>query len=377
MLKRLLLTTLIALITSVVYADPSPYQVTVPVASQAQSDWQTGVTTAFTQMLTQLTGDDKILSNKKIKKQLSQATSYVQSFTYINTPQPNGQSQTQLQVQFYQQAISDLLQDAGGVVVAAPAPAKTTTQTLIWLAVQTPKGKTLLNSNSKDDFSTTLQNSAQQDNLTILLPMMDLQDMQQVTLDNVWQLDPTNLVSAAKRYGAQNILAAKIFSDDNQQWQGQWIMITGNQITPGNIQGNDPKDVITKMMNKISNNLTSYQTAKNTSGNNTITLNITNVNGLDDYADILKYLRGLAPVKSADVASVDSTNLTVSVQAIGGETALTDAINTDNKMAAIPSSDSNPDALDYRWLNSTDANPPPTPNNNNLSAADHGIDMGS
>jgi hypothetical protein len=365
----------------VVYADTqnSPYLISVPVASQSQSDWHQGVENALQQVLIKVSGSDRIIQSGKIRNQLPQADQLVQSYTYITNPGPNGQNSTLLQVQFYPQAIKQLLQQAGAKTWNNQRPL-----VLILLALQTSSDRVLINNNPNEATASALQNNANRRGLPILLPMMDLQDMQTVTVDDIWQLDPNAAVIAAKRYGANNIVEAKMYADNNDQWHGQWLFLTKTQNLHGSVQGNNQNQVITKMIDQVTDSMTTQQviTEKNSNLPQQLTLHITNVNGLDDYADILKYLKSLSPVTAAEVTDISPNGLVVSVTANGGAQALDAAISAGSQMQAVidPTTPLNNGNLTYRWVTTANTDTATTsdikPEDTNNSVANTNVNPG-
>jgi hypothetical protein len=116
-----LLISLFTILAQSAYAeiDQSQYQGTVAVTSQSPNDLQQAMPQALTQVLVKLSGNPDIAQSGKIKNQLKQATNMVQSYSYLTTPDPTNPHQTNLmlQVQFYQQAVDQLLQQAGATNV--------------------------------------------------------------------------------------------------------------------------------------------------------------------------------------------------------------------------------------------------------------------
>src|SRR5262249_31754616 len=104
MKKYFLIGTLFLLMSVSCFAiDLTKYQITVPVASQSQGDWQKGVVDGLSQLLINVSGDEQILESARIKAAFAQAPNFVRSFTYL-APDANN-PQMQLQIQFYPQSI--------------------------------------------------------------------------------------------------------------------------------------------------------------------------------------------------------------------------------------------------------------------------------
>lgn len=359
------------LVSQLALADSSLYQATVTVPSQSQSDLQAGISQAFAQVLVKISGDDNVLEARKIKPQLGQAAAtYVQSYSYVTNTNPNNPTTTNttatntnnsiiLQVQFYPKAVNELLQDAGIKFWAR----QQRPQTLLWIATQTTQGKTIISNNSANTIATALQTSANNRGLPILFPMMDLQDMQNVGVNDIWQLEQQGVLNAAKRYGTQSILEGKIYLGSDQQWYAQWVLLINGQSIAGQTQGNNVNQVIATMMNKVADNVAAKDAKPTAVSAQQVTLRINNVNGLDDYADIEKYLRSLPIVSDVQVANVDPNDLVINVTVSGGTTALTTALNAGTQLQILPASLDGDNVLNYRWnssVNNTNNNNQPT-----------------
>lgn len=363
----LLFTTLFTLVqTATADVDKTLYQGTVPVASQSQSDWQLAVPQALSQVLIKLSNNPQIIQMRQIQSQIKQASNNVESYSYITNPTPtnNNQNNLMLQVQFYPQAIDQLLQQAGINHIQTSRPLL-----LIWLVVQNQQGLQFVSNDSSNPLVAVLQDNANRRGMPILFPMLDLQDLQNVTTNDVWQLNPKNVLTEAKRYSTQNVLEGKLFST-NGQWQAQWILLRGTaQPLTGSATGNTQNQAIAQMIDQAANNLTTTITASHTNSQQQVILHISNVNGLDDYADILKYLHTLSPVAQADVTDVNPDSVTVTVNINGGITALTNAISTSSELQPITASDQNtnsetdPNTLYFRWTASKTSNSTTQPSN--------------
>lgn len=91
----------------------SLYQAQIPVPSESQADWQQAIPQALIQVLIQVSGNEQIAQAPQVVQQLAHTAPLVQSFSYIDSTGTNGQSVKLLQVQFDQQAVNQLLHQAG------------------------------------------------------------------------------------------------------------------------------------------------------------------------------------------------------------------------------------------------------------------------
>ena len=82
-----------------------------------------------------------------------------------------------------------------------------------------------------------------------------------------------------------------------------------------------------------------------------ITLDIRNVENLDDYAKVLSIVRHLTPVAGVAIKDMNHSDLLLRIKVAGGAQALSDALSQEPRLTALePSDDSSQRAdLFYRW----------------------------
>jgi hypothetical protein len=335
---------ILLIFSSLVYAIPaaSLYQITIPAPSESQDDLQKTLPEALIQVMIKVSGNSKIAQSSFLQAQLPQAASFVESYTYLHTSEGLA-----LQVQFARKAINQLIRQTGDQIWDDQRPL-----TLIALVAQDPSGPTLLNSQANSPLINVLQQNAERRGLPILLPLMDIQDMQDITQDDVSNLNVDGVLKVAHRYGAKNILEGRIYPVADNQWRGVWLFVSEEKNIQWQIQGNSAEQVIANTFDKLANTLVSRVTKEEhlVSGKQQVLLHITQVNGLQDYADIIKYLRGLGPVANINVINVAPDNIDVEVNIEGGVEALNDVLHSSSKLQLQTNADASQDGrLVYQW----------------------------
>ncbi len=351
-------------LTTALADSAAQYQIDFPVPSQSQSDWQQTVPKAFAQLLGNLTSNLNIANSPKVKKQLSQAQNFVQSYSYITQPGPNGTATLLLHIQFDPQGVKQLLDQMG--VQYQPT---THTQTLVLLATQNGSQRQLVGETGSTALQTSLQNLAKQRNIPLVWPILDLQDLQNINVNQVWSLNAPSATKIAARYGANNILEGWILPAANGSWQSSWLLVANGKTITWTFTGKSSDEIFSLLLNQLASVTTNpNKSAASNSGNQTFILRISNVNGLNDYEAVVKYLRSLAPVTSVDVASVESSDLIVNVTVAGDIDSLNNALSGSNALQAMPSvpgnTTDNQNILEYRWNNQADVPPAVVPVNN-------------
>lgn len=354
------------------YADSAAqYQIDFPVPSQSQSDWQQAVPKAFAQLLGNLTSNPNIANSPKVKKQLSQAQNFVQSYSYTTQTGANGSPALLLHIQFDPQGVKQLLDQMD--VQFQPA---THTQTLVLLATQVGSQRQLVGENGNaTTLQTTLQNLAKQRNIPLVWPVLDLQDLQNINADQVWSLNAQSTTKIAARYGSNNILEGWLAPAADGTWHSGWVLVANGKTQQWSFSGKTPDDVFGLLLNRVASATVNVNKAPTAAGSQTLMLRISNVNGLTDYQAVVKYLRSLAPVTAVDVASVESADLIVNVTLSGDVNTLNDALSGSDALQVMPAApgDSTSNMLEYRWNSKSDVPPAVVPENN-TSAPDQAIE---
>ena len=347
MLKKLILT-LVALGGLVfLSAEAVPvktlYQGNIPVANQSQQAFKQALPQAFVQVLQKVSGNAAVASLPAIQTQMSQANALVKSYRYVNQ-----NNQLMLQVQFDSNAVKRSLRAANQAVWGDNRPL-----TLAWVVVQPNQAAPeILASDNDDPLAVTLNLAASNRGLPILLPMMDINDLNSVTSQDLISLDPQAIIQASKRYHASDILAGKVIQQANGTWEGEWMYVLNNQYLRWQTQGPTAQDVLTDGVQRMSAELAArYAILQNSAMMVPVTIDVRNVDGLNDFAAVVKYLRALTPVDKVNVSNVDPNNISVKMMVVGGAEALQQALAQQQKL--IPDSPAaQPGAsptLTYRW----------------------------
>ena len=82
-----------------------------------------------------------------------------------------------------------------------------------------------------------------------------------------------------------------------------------------------------------------------------ITLGVSNVQNLNDYAKVLQVIRHLAAVMNVSIKDMNGSDLLLSIKAAGGEQALVNALSSDSRFVALDTSNNSNSSTDlfYRW----------------------------
>jgi uncharacterized protein len=326
-----------------------PYKVELSVSSESEKERRQSFIKALDQLLIQISDNPKITVSPTIKTALSNPSIYIQRYTYVSHKTGVDQQALSLQIQFDQAAITKLLQQT-----QAMQTEQTTNrpQTLIWLVKIASGNKIMEYESSNDVVVPILKKVAQDSGMPIVLPTLDLQDVDLITAEDICNLNITTIKNASQRYGTHAIAAGCMRQPIvGNLWTSQWLLLYDNKSESFNFAGITAEDVITQAMRAIAPNLTAT-TKQSVSQSNKLILRITNVNGLDQYNEVVRYLSAFSQISQVDLVKISATEVELSINIVGDQQALLETLSSQNKLVFNTNITVSPPGvdLDYKWI---------------------------
>lgn len=286
---------------------------------------------ALEQVLIKASGNINITKLPQIRSQLTSANAFLQSYSYT-TRAIDGKKSLFIQVEFDNKAVSNLLQQTGQKIWNEDRP-----QILVWLATSELNLKDrevkILAKNSANPIVGIFQDHAIQFGLPIAFPEMDAQDILTISALNICHANTDIIEAAAKRYNADIILAGCLDKTKNI-WQGQWQLISldKDNIEKWSDTADNSDQLVAKSFQKIFPTITKLFVNSKTPEieQKLITLHISNINGLDEYSKVIKYIQTLRPVKQVQLAQIKPDGIELGVVCNNSKT-LQEAIKNSNK----------------------------------------------
>ena len=340
------------------------YMIELPVSDDGNVQRQQSFVKALGLILTKNSNNPEIVSLPEIKTALSNSGRYVQRFNYINRSITADKQDLFLQINFDPKAITQLLQRTSKVVWVNSKPI-----TLVWFAKDVSGSKILDNESSSDETADILKKKAREFGMTTILPTFDLQDMNSVKVNDICSLNAEKIKLASRRYGTSVIVVGcvkpPILKGD---WSSKWLLLRDNKKEIFNFTAAGIEDAITKAMREIAANIVSTATPVVDGQATKVVIRVTNVNGLDQYNEVVRYLHTFNQIKQIDLVNISSTEIELAVNTIGGQPVLLNVLGGQNKL--VPNVDvkvSPPGIdLDYKWV-TLDNEKPQTINPGSLS----------
>lgn len=286
------------LLCHVVYAVnvPELYSTNVPVQSSADSLRPQAFSQALKQVLVKVSGRSSVLSLKSLPSVINKAQNYVQDYAYAEEDDHS----FMLHVQFSDSSINSLLQRLGQGVWGQNRPL-----TLIWVLVKNQQGAEVLENNPENATEQLIQKNADQRGIPIVFPIMDLADLQSMPVNNLENPVIETIIQASARYHPDSILVINIDESQPTAMIAQWSLVVKNQMVHWETPGSSEEDLMTAGMNTAADTLArQFSVALDSKTRLSVYLTIKNLNGIDDYAAVSRYLSGLSGVSNLQILSV-------------------------------------------------------------------------
>lgn len=330
------------------------YEVSVPVFSQSSRERKEATRKAFEELLIRITGKRDILGMEASQKLLARSRRYVRSFRYEMLPPPveienematdeteNSQTDAEVEeekpqptqkiiVSFDEKAVKNSLWKN-----KLPVWGKTRPRTLIWIAISENEQRMLLDASEVTPLLELIKQQAERRGVPVVYPKLDQQDQEQVNVTDVWGGYKEPVFNASQRYAPEAVIAAQFFLDQFGVWQTRWRMYQANEETLWQSSAPQLAAVVNEGIDKLASLLADrYAQVSGGEDSNKFLIHISDVSNLADYDKINRYLTSLSVIKNADLAQIQSNELTYELELRSNAKALKQAIALGKTLAA-------------------------------------------
>lgn len=322
------------------------YETAVPAAQIGQS--QSELTQeAFKNVLVQISGSEKILTQPPIKKAMSAADSYVSRFSY----KEDADKKRFFQVRFDETLVNELLRRNNAPILTQQRPSTT-----VWMVIDREHDNPHWVSNDSETAIFQQMNAdAKQRALPLMFPLLDLADTSFVSEKAVWNEDFTALQSASKRYNSEALWIGKI-SKQPSGWHGQWTLIFNGAAQTWDTTNENLEQLCRDAMDELAARFgrnaapdkggdEQYSSEYSPEADNSdaiflqppagpkkplsrFRLSVQGIKGAEQYAKLQEYLRSLPGVKDIEVLAVNPNQTIIDIASNSDRQTLVQAIST-------------------------------------------------
>lgn len=315
------------------------YEAEVPVTGRDPAAQTQGMQTALRLVLVKLTGDRNAAGRSSVDRLIKNPEAFVQQYGYRQSEGMSDGSGTPvpvLWVKFDPEALERGLEQAGEPVWGRERPAL-----LLWLSVEEGSGRRVLSRDDPQDqkmlaYRETLHARARQRGVPLVLPVLDTTDEAWSEAIGVSLPMSEQIAAAARRYGADAVLAGQLTGISQALWQAEWTLFAEGRNESWSSQGDLPEVALDEGIDLAVDALHSHFAGpRDTLESGMIAVVVEGISSLDQYTRVERYLRTLGPVRQVDVKRLEPGRVEFHLTARGGAEAVSRAITLGTTLQAL------------------------------------------
>jgi len=283
------------------------YEAAVPVRSQSPDARAPALQQAFEAVLVRVVGTRALPA--AAHDLVPRASSFVQGYGYETV---GAGRELRLRAQFDARAIEAALRAAGVSVWGANRPAH-----IAWIALKDDGGpRAVLDAASAEARAPALLATAEARGLPLQLPTMDATDRRLVTFNELWNGTVTGAEGASNRYNARMVVIGRV-GREGGQWLARWTLLSGEGASEDwTSQGATVDEALAGGVQELADRQ-AQRFAVRTGNARDVQLRVSGVDSLNDYGRALNYVRGLGPVRNAQVEAAEPGSLLLRLRVEG------------------------------------------------------------
>lgn len=323
----------------------SIYQAEVPVASRSAEVKAKAVQEGLAQVFVKVSGNSHIVENTpSLKSSLEHADKLAQEYSYSSPTNMDKATPYLLTIRFDVEAVNRLLKGASVPVWGQNRPL-----ILVLLAYEGPGHPVDLVDSSTNVQQVTLKKSAKLRGVPVILPVMDVADLADLSVDDVVNQSITPLQKAAQRYASNAILIGHVTEAD-ANYSSKWQLVLGDDKWSWNVDGKSLQEVTNGVINNVADTLAGrYSIVMSDAVQSQLTLKITGIKEQSELLQLMKYLQHLSPVADVQLKTVAGEDVTLDVSLRGNKQSFIQAVSLGKNMEPV-TGNSEPDTLLYKWI---------------------------
>lgn len=308
------------------------YNTIVPVANQSSAERLRAMRVGLGKVLVKVTGDSQSLSGVSF----SNPERYVTQFGYVSYRDPmtaEGEpAGLAMKLNYAASAVNRLLRQYQLQVWPSDRPGL-----LVWMVMDDPNnGRQYVTAETMPEVVELLTALMEDRGAPLLLPLLDLQDSQAISEDDVWNLDPLKLGSASRRYEASAWLAVRFYQSSSGQWRATRLFNLNDESSLENVVADNLSVLINRIVPDVVDKLASRYAYIPKEDTEAVFLQLTNVTGYQAFSDVTDYLESLEVVRRVSVIQVDNDRLDLQLFVEGDVSLLLDTLRRDQRMVEQP-----------------------------------------
>jgi len=321
------------------------YTADVPVLTQSDDDKKEAIREGLAQVFIKVTGNSRIFEDyAALQKTLDEANVLVSEITYA---QPDASSKLSiLHLKFNHDKIDAALNEAGASVWPIPRPL-----VLAWIVLDTPDHPAdLLGNDADTQIQTLLKTIAQKRGLKMIVPVMDIESINEVTLADVDKKNLSPILKASKRYGNSDLLIGTVKKVGNEM-TSDWLLVTDDNQYAWKTAGLNIDEVFTDLTNDVTDQLvTDYFASLNTQAQTQVLVMIGDIHTPDTLIKLIQSLQSMTAVADVKLIETKGDDIKLNVSLRGTRDAFLKSMQAMKNIRASEIPSESADVISFKLL---------------------------
>ena len=325
-----------ALVASTPSGGDRLYRAVVSVEDRSEDTRSDAIETAGKQVLTRVTGYRDPDAREEMEAVMDRLEGLVDSFRYTT----DDDDELKLEVQFDSDALDRAIRDA-----EAPLWGRERPRTLVWLAIRDGGERELLTEEEARERAPELLEVAEARGLPLLFPIMDIEDRSAVSFADVWGGFDEEVLEASARYASNAILIARAERAAGDRWSARWNLYEPDGDIRWRSDSGDRGQVLAEGLHEAADRFAAqFAVIGDVDADERIELRIRELERLEDYVEVERYLRDMTPVENVRLESLERDTAVFSLAVRGGRHSLDQAIRLGSRLVPVDTADEPQDA---------------------------------
>lgn len=323
------------------------FEVEVIAKSQSREDRNTAIKEAMTIVLGRVMAGENIFQDPVVQSALADAPRYVRQYQYALVPMAAGAADSSrlMRVLFDETALLGLMKASKLGIWNEIRP-----EMLVWLVVEQRGRRRLYRQGLYPEMDKALFAAAKRKGLPLLLPLMDLQDQQAITVKAVLSAHSEQLLKASERYDTPAVLAGRVVRRKGC-WLADWRLYFDQKINQWSSPCCTLFEVMLSGMQGAYDKLSAFYAVKvGVLEQGEVTLKIMGIKGIDDMTLLTDYLEGLSGIKAVSWLRVEAGGNYFAVEYLGDRQEILDMLALGRVLEPLNAGEQGADVIEYRLL---------------------------
>lgn len=272
------------------------YEVEVLAKSRSNEDRTAAMREGLRIVLGRVLAAENVMQTPSVQTAIDEAPGYVRQFQYAMSESNRraGPGVRLLRVAFDERQLQDLFRSSSVGIWSEIRP-----ETLLWLVVEDQQGeRRFYQGDVMPEVENALGRAATMKGLPLIFPLLDLEEQQQISVNEVLSADASRLLTVSERYDTVSVMAGRIV-DKGRCWEAEWGLYFDDKINQWVGECNTLNDAILTGMQGAYDVLSRYYSAKPEGAEaGAAILKVKGVEDMHDLNRVNEFLQSLLPVKS-------------------------------------------------------------------------------